>query len=458
METYTLTRKIRRETGYDVVVAGGGPAGAAAAIGAGRTGARVLLLEQTGCLGGMGTSGLVSEFDPMANGSEQLAGGIMKEIVEKMYDRGFLGPDVTPDYWRNRYQVWTPFQPEGLKLVLDELVTEARVEVRFFTRVVDCDASPAAGIVNGIIIANVEGYSFIEAEAFVDATGDAVLSKAAGVVCREAGTDSPRIMPSTLTSHWAGIDFERFDPDTEREKLHEALRAGHFSQHDRHLVGINRINKSVGYLNGGHLFDLDALSVKSLSDGMMLGRRLVQEFRSFYQEYFEGCEDIQLVQTAALMGVRESRRILGYYELTVEDYRARRQFLDQIAVFNKFVDIHPYDTSDEEWERFMQEKDETLRMEEGEYYGVPYGIIVPKGWKNLWNPGRSASTDVAVQGSLRVQPAASMMGQAAGVAATIAIESKRDAAEIDLSDLITKLRKAGAFLPQAELPTEITRN
>jgi flavin-dependent dehydrogenase len=119
------------ETGYDLVVAGGGPAGASAAICAGRLGAKVLLVESTGCLGGMVTSGLVTAFDPMANGEEGLVGGFMREVVEELYARGFLGIGVAPDFWRKNYMVWTPFHSEGYKLVLDEKLIEAGVDVRF---------------------------------------------------------------------------------------------------------------------------------------------------------------------------------------------------------------------------------------------------------------------------------------------------------------------------------------
>ena len=98
----------------------GSPSGIAA-ICAARLGARVLLAEATGCLGGMGTSGLVTAFDPMADGEKPLVGGLMREIVETLYARGELGPQVTPDFWRKHYHRWTPFRVEGLKLLLDEL-------------------------------------------------------------------------------------------------------------------------------------------------------------------------------------------------------------------------------------------------------------------------------------------------------------------------------------------------
>jgi hypothetical protein len=126
-------------------------AGIGAALSAARLGAGVLVIEATGCLGGMGTSGLVTAFDPMANGKEMLVGGIMQEIVTKLYQRGFLGPHEKPEIFMKEYHHWTPFQLEGYKLLLDELVTEAGIEVRFFTRVIEADADAKKGVLNGII-------------------------------------------------------------------------------------------------------------------------------------------------------------------------------------------------------------------------------------------------------------------------------------------------------------------
>jgi len=142
---YKLIREVPVEDAYDVVVAGGGAAGSAAAICAARSGARTLLIEETGCLGGLGTSGLVCAFDPMANGRE-LVRGLMREVVEALHQEGFLGPGVTPDWWLQRF-AWTPFHPEGYKLVLDRLATEAGVEVRFFTRVIDAEVAAAERVV-----------------------------------------------------------------------------------------------------------------------------------------------------------------------------------------------------------------------------------------------------------------------------------------------------------------------
>ena len=115
MPTHRLTREIPVDDSYDILVAGGGPAGTAAAVCAARLGAKVLLAEATGCLGGMGTSGLVSTFGPVSDGKRMLVGGFMKELVESLYQRGDLGPHVVPEYLYSQLNRWVPFKPEALK-------------------------------------------------------------------------------------------------------------------------------------------------------------------------------------------------------------------------------------------------------------------------------------------------------------------------------------------------------
>ncbi len=455
--TFRLTRDIPVEDGYDLVVAGGGPAGAGAAISAARLGAKVLLIEATGCMGGMGTSGLVVAFDPMSDGERPLVGGFMNEVVTTLYKRGFLGPQVTPKFWEASYLTWTPFNVEGYKLILDEFATSAHVEVRFFTRMIDADVAPDGKSLRGLVLHNIEGYRYVKAKTFVDATGDAVLANLCGVECREAGRDTPRIMPATLPGLFAGIDFAQFPKKEEHAYYMKALENGEFTQMDRLLPGMSQTGDTVGYLNGGHLYNLNALRTQSLTDGAMLGRRLAQEYLKFYRKDVPGCEHIQLVTTASLIGVRESRRIVGEYELRESDFLARRQFPDQIGVFNKYIDIHPYDTSLAEWERFQQESSRAGRLNPGECFGIPYGVIVPKGWKNLWVAGRCASADVKIQGVIRVQPSSSMMGQAAGTAAVQSIRTGQSACNLDTATLVGTLRENKAYLPQHQTSKTMTR-
>ena len=458
-ETYTLTRTIPVGTEYDLVVAGGGPGGSAAAICAARLGLKVLLVEATGCLGGMGTSGLVNAFDPMANGERMLVGGYMRELVETLYSRGFLQPGIDPDTWRKKYLNWTPFSAEGLKLILDELAIKAGVEIRFFTKVIDADAENNK--IRGVILNSVEGYEYIRAKTFIDATGDAVLTQLCGAPYREAGIDTDKVMPSTLACLFSGMDWAKPSPSFQNPEgvklIEEEYEAGNFIQVDRLLVGISQVGRTTGYLNGGHIFGLYPTKVKDLTDGMILGRKIARDNEKFLKKYSPSCADFELTATASIMGVRESRRILGEYELNYDDFMARRQFPDQICVYNKYIDIHAYDTSKEQYENFLKYKDKTGRHNPGECFGLPYSILVPKGWENLWAAGRCNSSDVEVHGSIRVMPAAAMMGEAAGTAAAQSIKTGQPACDLNTKQLVETLREKGAYLPQKELSEKMTR-
>ncbi len=458
--TYTLHREIPVEDGYDVVVAGGGPAGSAAAICAARLGARVLLIEAQGCLGGMGTSGLVCAYDPMADGEKMLVGGFMRELVETLYARGFTGPRTPPESWRKNYMCWTNFSPEGLKLVLDELAVEAGVEVRFFTKVIDADADPKAGVIRGVVTSSVEGYRYIRAKTFIDCTGDAILAGLAGAPYRQAGRDTERIMPATLTALFSGVDWSENTMNTQTpeavELIEKEYAAGNFEQCDRLLVGLSCSGRTYGYLNGGHIFDLDACNVESLTKGMMQGRRIARQNMEFFRKYSNNCKDLELVCTASVIGVRESRRIVGEYELTFDDFITRRQFPDQIGLFNKFADVHPYSCDREVYEEHMKEKIHSGRLNPGECFGIPYGILVPKGWKNFWVAGRCNSSDVMVHGVIRVMPSSAMMGQAAGTAAVQSVRTGQSACGLNTLQLVETLRENGANLPQKELSETMT--
>jgi hypothetical protein len=453
--TYSLRRDIPLEDGYDLIVAGGGPGGCGAAISAARLGAKVLLVESLGCLGGMGTSAMVSAWSDLGDGTRMLAGGLMGEIVETMYSRGYYKPGIDPASWRSKLHVGFGFNAEGLKLLLDELCLEAGVEIRFFTKVIDADISGQR--VNGVVLHNIEGYRYVKARAFIDATGDAVLSDLCGAPYRQAGRDTSHIMAPTLCSAHAGIETDKLTEEKKQNAVFKAIDDGFFTQRDRHVPGLFTTGRTTAILNAGHLFGTDATDCRSLSDGMIRGRKFAREYTDFFKAYVEGCSQIDMVATAALLGVRESRRIVGEYEINHDDFLSRRQFPDQIAVYNKPVDIHVHDCSDEEWARYKAEFETKDRLKAGEYYGLPYGILVPQAWENLWVAGRCNSSDVKVHGAIRDQPACFMMGQAAGTAAVQSMRTGQPACDLDTAELITSLRDAGSYLPQKTLSKSMTR-
>ena len=456
-QTYQLTREVPVEEGYDLVVAGGGPAGTAAAVCAARLGAKVLLVEATGSLGGMGTSGFVSHWYSLSNGQELMIGGFIVEVIHAMCRDNHVDPGAYDNFQKGKVIGAIGFNPEGLKLVLDRFCQQAGVEVRFFTRVIDADTEPQRGRVNGVITNSVEGYRCIRARAFIDATGDAVLTELCGAKSRAAGRDTPKIMPPTLCAIIADVDYDRFRGSQQQAQLEKAIADNFFTQADRHVPGLHRNGTNFGTMNTGHLFHTDALKTRSLSDAIMLGRRLVQEYARFFRKYMPGCENMQVLGTGSLLGVRESRRIVGEYEINYEDFKARRHFPDQIAIYCKAIDIHVYDLSPEEYKRYHDEYNTLDRLKKGESYGIPYGVLVPKGWTNLWVAGRCVSADIRVNGAIRDQPGCAMMGQAAGTAAVQSLRTGQAANELDTEQLVLTLRKAGANLPQASLTKQMTR-
>ncbi|MEZ0299583.1 MAG: FAD-dependent oxidoreductase [Candidatus Methylacidiphilales bacterium] len=456
-KTYMLQRSVPIEEGYDIVVAGGGPGGCGAAIAAGRRGEKVLLLEATGCLGGMGTSAMVSAWSDLADGERMLAGGLMGEIVETMYERGYYKPGIDPIHWRQKLHSGFGYNTEGLKLLLDELCLAAHVELRFFTRVIDVEVNAGTKKVQGVVLHNIEGYRFVKARTFIDATGDAVLSALCGAAYRQAGRDTEHIMAPTLCAAQAGIDTDRFNYGHQQNAVFQGIKDGFFTQPDRHVPGLFITGRTTAIMNAGHLFGTDAVNCRSLSDGMVRGRKFADEYTRFFRKYLGGCEEISLVATASLLGIRESRRIVGECELKYDDMVARRSFPDQIAVYNKPVDVHVHDCSDEQWERYKSEFLTKDRLAKGEFYGLPYGILVPEGWDNLWVAGRCNSSDVQAHGAIRDQPACFMMGEAAGTAAVQSIRTGQPACDLDTAELVTTLREAGAYLPQRELSRQMTR-
>lgn len=361
-----------------------------------------------------------------------------------------------------------PFKPEHLKRILDAFAIEAGFEVRFFTRVVEADVD-ASGRINGVVLSNVEGLRYVPAKTFVDAIGDAALAALAGVPCKVVLRDTETLSPSTLCSLIGGMDWQNPAYGTDWRGIDEvknkvksqwvpqAIDERFFTQDDRFFPGMNRIGASGATLNAGHVFNLNPMSVRSLSDGMVFGRKLAVECAEFYRKYVPGCANVELLTTAPVMGVRDLRRIIGELELNIEDFRARRQFLDQIAVYNRPTDVHPTDTSKAEFDRFMLDFHGKDNLGRGDCVGIPYSILVPRNSQNRWVAGRCHSSDTMVHGSIRAQSAVYMMGQAVGTAAAQAIASGQPACELDTAVLVEQLRKDGAYLPQSSLSSTMTR-
>ena len=443
MPTLNFSREIEVRHEVDVFVAGGGAAGSAAAVAAARQGASVFVAENEICFGGMGTSGGLPMLCSFTDGVNFVCGGIGREI----HDRVIAAGGSIDHPLRKASDLY--IQPEVLKLVFDELLAgEARLIPSLATRILGVES--ATGVVSHVICQGKSGIFAVRAAAVVDATGDADICAWAGAPFVK-GDARGRMQPGTFVSMWSGIDWPAAEAAghglwQQSKMIRQAIRDGVFTCPDPGMPGIVPTGRTIGNGNVGHLFGLDGTDERSLTAAAMLGRRQMREYGEYFRRYLTGYAGIELSGSASRVGVRETRRIRGDYELTVDDFRARASFADEIGRFAYAVDLHPttLDESDECERTF-----ERLRLAPGESYGVPYRVLTPRGLRNVLAAGRCVSADRAVLGSLRVMPGAFLTGQAAGVAAAMAARDGSDVHALDVVELRRRLHALGAWLPSA---------
>lgn len=416
----------------DVAVVGGGPAGVAAAVAAARQGARVVLLEAESCFGGLGTAGLVPAFMQFTDGEHFLAGGFGKELFDRL--TSLSDPAVN-----NPYSI----QVEKLKRVYDAMILEADIDYRFVSRLIAVQQS--GGQVTHAVFAGKTDLFSVSARVFIDATGDALLCHLAGAPC-EKGDASGNMMAATLCSLWAGIDWKRVKKPDSRA-FEDAFADGVFTTPDLHLPGMWRVGRSLGGGNISHAFGVDGTDEQSLTASLVYSRKLLTEYERYYKQYLDGYEDMELVVTAPMMGIRETRRIVGDAILTLEHFHARATFADEIGRYSYPVDIHAAKPDIDSFNTFHKEHTE-LRYKKGESYGIPYGCLVPQKLDNVLTAGRCVSTDRYMQSSIRVMPGCYITGQAAGVAAALT-GADGDVRAIDIRALQDRLLAMGAYLPNS---------
>jgi len=433
----SFARDIAVRHDVDVFVAGGGPAGVAAALAAARAGRSVFLAERQTCLGGMGTAGLVPAFMPFGDGVNFLAAGIGEEVARALEAESGLKLDRI-----------LPIDAEALKRVYDRLLVDAGVDFTFETALIGVERD--GGAVSHCVLAAKSGLFAVKAKMFIDGTGDGDLAAWAGAPFEQGDADGA-LMPGTLCSLWANVDWDAVYAGGlggGESQLQAAFDDGVFTHPDRHLPGMWRVGKDVGGGNIGHTFGVDNTDERSVTQALLWGRKLVLEYERYYKKYLKGFERMKLVSTGSLLGVRETRRVLGDYVLGLDDFKARAVFDDEIGRFAYPVDIHASTPDDEHFEKF-EEEFRTLRYGPGESYGIPYRALVPRGLSNVLVAGRCVSADRYIQGSVRVMPACFITGQAAGLAAAIAVEQNTDTRGFAIAELQQRLKSIGAYLPNA---------
>ncbi|MFC1582286.1 FAD-dependent oxidoreductase [Planctomycetota bacterium] len=446
MGDYELAgRTIPRCDDYDIIVVGGGPAGCTAAAAAAREGSRTLLIEATGALGGMGTLGLVPAWCPFSDG-EQI---IYKGMAEKVFRETTAGmPHVPQDKLD-----WVAIDPERLKRVYDDLVVESGADILFNTVLSAVDAE--SGTVKAAIVTNKAGLTAFTAKVFVDCTGDADLCAWAGAEFEKGDPETGGLQPATHCFMIANVDVFAYEHGEKFNRRPDGVCVQISDDEDYELIIDSHACNSllgagvVGF-NTGHIYGLDNTDPIALSKAHIHGRKMAAQYRDALAQYMPAAfGDGYLVSTGSLMGIRETRRITGDYILTLDDYINRASFEDEICRNSYYLDVHlalgdrrKFDHGDKE---IMKKRD--LHYNSGESHGIPYRCLCPKDLKNVLTAGRAISTDRRTQGSTRVMPVCLAMGEAAGMAASLAAAADSDVHQVDTGKLRARLREEGAYLP-----------
>ncbi|WP_295815350.1 FAD-dependent oxidoreductase [uncultured Deinococcus sp.] len=446
---------------WDVIVAGGGTAGAMAAIAAARTGARVLTIEAQGSLGGTGTNAWVTPLMRNVSAGENLNRGLTDELKRRLEARGDGATDPGGnDNW---------FNPEGMKFVLEHMLLEAGGEVLYHTHVVqpvlDGDR------IDALVVHNKGGLQALRAAAFIDATGDADVAALCGVPMR-GGDDDGVHQAMSLRFTLAGVDTAR---------LCAFLRAQGQWQESEHFLHFwmvwdkrstleplfrRAVDSAVLLERDGDYFqgfsvpgrpgevsfncprirpDLhDGADPWQLSAAQVDGREAIDRLTAFCRTSLPGCETAFIGVVAPMVGVRESRRITGEYTLTLEDILDCAHFDDGICRNHYPVDIH----SVKGGERLLHDREGSAPyFARDAYHEIPLRCIVPVGVANLLVPGRAASSTFEAQSSIRVQQNCHTMGEAAGITAAWAAQRHGGRVRaIDAQALRTEMRVRGGVL------------
>ena len=442
----TYTKKMDVRYDVDVFVAGGGPAGIAAAVSCARQGRSVFLAESFSAFGGAAVTMLVPAFMTFGDGERFLAEGIGREVYDRIRAESF---PAFRKYCPNSIPV------ETLKIIYDDMAADAGIRYLFHTNVIDAITE------NGCVkyaICSAKGSVFaVKAKVFIDCTGDGDLAYYAGADVA-FGDENGRTMAATLCGIWSGVDWSRVQrPDS--RKLDRAFSDGIFTNEDRHLPGMWRLSEEtrdqagvsvpngLAGSNAGHIYDVDAREADSLTRGITKGRKQLLEYRKYYREYLEGYENAELVYSASYLGIRESRRIVCDYTMILDDFINRAVFEDEIGRYCYGIDIHSPTNDRVGYETFIKEHT-SLRYQTGESYGIPYRALAVRGIENLLTAGRCIGTDRYMQSSIRVMPGCYITGQAAGIAASVVCDAhSTNIHQADVHEVQKRLVSIGAYLP-----------
>jgi hypothetical protein len=431
----TLKKELNIDDQWDVIVVGGGPAGCAAAAAAAREGAKTLLIEGMGVLGGMGTAGMVPAWTPYSDGNRLIYQG----IAERIWRESKKGVPHVPEAQTH----WVDINAEHLKVVYDNLLKQYGVKVLFFTRLASVDMKDDNSI-NAIVVVNKAGLTAYKANVYIDCTGDGDLAAWAGAKYAVGDKDGD-IQKPTFCFMVANVNTKGFKHTEENPEIHpgnpkspiyKILETKEYPLIIDNHVCTQLVGEETIQFNMGHLEGVNPLDPTSISEAMARGRQqVIQELAALKRFLPKVYGNAYIVNTCNLLGVRETRRIEGDYTFTLEDWLARREFDDSIGRNINYIDIHKGSVmNDYKYPHYKK----------GESHGIPYRIMTPKGKNNLLVAGRPVSTDEIAFGSLRIMGCCLVTGEAAGLAAAMAVkQADHNVHQIDIAHLRKRLKEEG---------------
>jgi hypothetical protein len=446
-------RQISLNDEYDVIVVGGGPAGCAAATAAARAGAKTFLIERNGALGGMGTLGLVPWFCGYDDGKNIIARGLAEHVRLALCQ----GMPLLKK-WISSDPLCPPaIAPELLKRIYDDLVTRAGAKVLFFSQLCSVEMSDG-GNVDALLVSNKSGLTAYRAKVYVDCTGEGDLAAMAGAAF-EKGDINGNLQPATHCFGITNVDEYAVNSGSsihfynQDSPVNKAVKSGRYPLiADLHSCSI-QIGPGTYSFNTGHVFDVDNTDPESVSNALVHGRKQAAQYHQAFSEFHPAFANSFLVATGAVLGVRETRRILGDYFLIIDDYMARRSFPDEICRNAYPIDVHgskkdAAESLHKDMEELNRDNEKIFKqLDSGESYGVPYRCLTPKSLKNVLVAGRCISTDRSINGSVRIMACCLTTGEAAGIASAMSAAEDGNVHNVNTDALRRELRDKGAYLP-----------